>query len=821
VCPRPSCLAKAIARLAVLLALGTGGPIPAQAPPQEPPASPQDLHTPEGQYRFAEGLFFRKFYDLAEKEFRAFGERYAGHALAPDAAYRLVLCLRQQKKDDEMVAAIDRFQASWPAHEGSARLSLWKGELLYGRKDFAGAEACFRRLMENPDTVVREAATYFVGRCLEEQGKAAEALAAYGLLADSPFDEVHGYRPYALYALAIADQRRGSNDTAAARFQRLADGEQVPPALREEALYRQGEAKFAVAGYDDAARQYERLLAEFPEGPFAPEARKRLSWACYFKGDYRGAAAGAAEWRKRHPGLEDPDVDFLQAASLVSLESYEEALPLLKRLVESGKAPAETVRMARYQEVVALGGLKRHPEALTRADAFAAEYPKAAELPMVQYIAGAACVQLAEHERATGYLQRAYETVVADARCREDSGRLLADCLLKLDRLAEAAAVFRRLAAQKESPQAAYYQFRAGECERKAGHTEAAIRDFEDLISSFPQAVDEARAALQHLGELYPAAGKAERAVEIVRGMLEKATTPEDQSRFRFYLGYLRNQQGRHQEAVAELQAVAAEPQAGAVLPAARFYLGTSLLELGRNDEALDTFAQILALPAPDRPPMPAELLFRLEPMYYARNQPALSESICRWLLADEDVQVAQQAALHLAGLLAAQNRFEAADSEIAALRRRRQEVAAAAGGTATMPPDEEITALQAELFLLREQIPQAVVAAEQCLACKDLDDEAATRARWVLAEGLARQGRPQQALPYAVKAYILGDHPTYSSRAMVLALRLLVGLNHMDEAKTTWAELRKRYPVVAESVSGTAEAKAVLALEPPPAAQP
>jgi len=219
---------KVIAATAALLALWAPGPASAQAPAPAPAPAPaaevQDLHTPEGQFRFAEGLFFRKFYDLAEKEFQAFGERYPTHALAPDAAYRLVLCLRQQKKDDAMVAAIDRFQASWATHEVSARLSLWKGELLYGRKDYAGAETCFRRLMESADTVVREAATYFVGRCLEEQGKAAEALAAYGVLAESPFDAAHSYRPYALYALAIADQRRGSNDSAAARFQRLADG---------------------------------------------------------------------------------------------------------------------------------------------------------------------------------------------------------------------------------------------------------------------------------------------------------------------------------------------------------------------------------------------------------------------------------------------------------------------------------------------------------------------------------------------------------------------------------------------------------------------
>ncbi len=770
----------------------------------------EDPRSPEGQYRLAEGLFFRKFYDLAEAEFRAFGERYPTHALAPDAAYRLILCLRQQKKDDEELAATDRFLAAWPAHEACAKLTLRKGQMLLARGDLPGAEGVLRQLLENPDTRLRETALYFVGQCLERQGKAAEALAVYGQLAEGELDGVHEYRPYALFAVALADQRRGENAAAADRFQKLAASEKAPPEVREESLYRLGEARFATGAYDEAARRYEQLLTEFPDGPWAREARKRLVWARYLQGDFRAAVAAAVEWRRRYPQAEDTELDYLHAASLVGMEQYEEALPLLRRLIEGGKAPAETTRLARYHEIVALANLQRHQETVPRVDAFTADYPKAAEGPMLSYIAGAACLELKDFEKAASYLRRAEELLVGDpARC-EDARRLLADALLKLDKPAEAAAVFRRLAQNRDLPQAPFYQFKAGECERKAGNIEAAIRDFEVLVAEFPQAVAESRAALQHLGELYASAGDAERAVAIVRGLLDKAAEPEDKARFRFFLGYLHNLMGRHEEAVAELREALAEGRAGPVAPAACFYLCTSLMELGRREEALDAFAPVLRLPPEERPPVPAELLLRLEPLYYARNQLDLSEAICRWLMAGSDLAIVQESVLRLAALMAAQNRFEAAETELETLRGRRQK--AAAEGVANLPPEEAIASLQAELFLLRGQIPQAVVAAEQCLASPELDEESATRARWVLAEALARQGHPAQALPYAVKAYILGDHPTYSSRALVLAVQLLVGLHRMDEAATAWAELRTRYPVVAESVSGTPEVKAILA---------
>lgn len=778
--------------------------------------TPQDLHTPEGQYGFAEALFFRKFYDLAEKEYGAFAERFPDHALGPEASYRRILCLRHLKRDDDMVRAMDQFQAKWPAHALGARLSLWKGELLFGRQDFAGAETCFRRLSEQEDTVLREAALYFVAQCLERQGKPEDALATYQRLAGAPFDGQHEYRPYALYAVAVADQRRGQNEKAAAGFQLLSGSDHVPAVLREEASYRLAEARFALAAYADAVRGYERVLAEFPEGAFAREARKRLGWARYMMGDFRQAADTAAEWRRLYPQEHDVEVDFVQAASMVGLETYAEALPLLQRLAEDAAAPADTVRMARYQEVVCLASLKRYPEALARADAFAATYPKAGELPMVQYVAGTVCQALHDLEKAAAYLRRAEDTFVGDVPQREDAGRLLADCLLKLARPGDAAAVFRKLSARPDTKRAAYYLYKAGECERQAGNTEAAIRDFETVLKLFPQAEAETRAALQHLGELYPTAGQIGRALDIVRALLEKAPAGADRARLRFYTGYLRYQQQKYEEAVTELRAVVADPAAGTVVPPARFYLGTALLELGRRDEALDAFAEVLALPLAERPPFPVDLLLQLEALFFARNQVALSESICRWLIERDDLAVVQRAALRLAALLAAQNRFDAAAAELAGLRRRRQE-ALARDAALVLPADEEITSVQSELFLLQDQVPKAVVAAEQCLGCKDLGQEALTRARWVLAEALARQGHPVQALPFAVKAYILDDDPYYSPRAMVLAVRLLVGQKRLAEARTAWAELRKRYPVFAESVAGSAEVKALQAAAAPP----
>ncbi len=775
-----------------------------------------DLATPESHYRFAEGLFFRKFYDLAEKEYRSFTERFPEHALGPEASYRRILCLRHLRQEPAMLAAMDRFQERWPDHKLAVQLALWKGDLLYNRQDYAGAEACFRRLTAHEDSVLRETALYFVAQCQERQDKPEAALEIYRGLAESPFDDRHSYRPYALYALAIAAQRRGDNVSAAEQFQRLAEAPAIPATLREEALYRLAEARFAREAYGEALNGYERVVAEFPEGAFAREARKRLAWARYLTGDYAKAAGAAADWRRLYPEARDAEVDFVQALSLVGLEDHAAALPLFQGLATATDATEDIVRRARYQEVVCLAALKRYEEVLASADRFAADYPKAGELPLVHFIVGTLCHANNDHDKAAAYLRRAEDALVGAAPQREEAARLLADSLVKLDRLADAAAVFRRLAATPDSPRAAYYLLKAGECERQLGNHDGAIRDFEDLLEKYPQAEAESRRALQHLGELYPTAGRIDRAIQIVQDLLAKAATPPERARLRFYAGYLRYQQDAYEAAVEDLRAALGEADAGSVAAAARFFLGSALLDMGREDEALETFAVVLGLPVTERPPFPADLLLRLETLYYARNQTALSEGICRGLLESADLGVAQRAALRLSSILAAQSRFDAAGAVLADLRRRRQEALAAEAGLA-LAPEEEIISAQAELFLLQDQVPKAVVAAEQCLAVPGLDQEALTRARWVLAEALTRQGHPAQALPYAIKTYILDDHPTYSPRAMVLALRLLVGQQRLDEARTTWTELRQRYPVFAESVAATPEVKAITDTLPPP----
>ena len=776
----------------------------------------QDLHTPEGHYQFAEGLFFRKFYDLAEKELRDFLTRYPDHTLAPDAMYRLIISLRNQSKKDDTLSAINQFQARWPEHEWGPRLFLWKGELLHEKEKYAAAEACFRRATASSDTLMSEAAVFFMAQCQEKQGKSEEALASYRLIAEHPFDAEHEYRPYALFALALGDQRRGSNETAGPAFARLTTEEHVPPAVHEEALYRLGETFFAREMYKDAVATYERSLAEKPQGLFARDVRKRLSWAYYLLGDYARAAEAAGSWRQTYGEVFDSELDYIHAFSLVGVQFYEEALPLLNRLAEDPRVPVQTARLARYQRIVCLDNLKRLDEAAGQCEAFVADFPMAAELSSVQFIGGRAYLALGQHEKAVPLLRKACEGFLGEWPSYEAASGMLCESLAVLKRYGDAAAVYREVAGKEGVTARAYCLFKAGECERQAGNSDAAILDFEGVLQRFPGAAEEGRVAMQNLGELYSSAGQLDRATAVVQKLIDISTGAK--ARLLFFLGYLHYRQDQFAEAARVLQAALAEPDAGAVSAEAKFYLGGALLEIGRGDDALTIFGEILSLPETERPDFPPDLLFRLDELYFAKDNYAVSEAICRWLMASPDGATVYRATLRLADILATQDRLAEAETRLGELRQRIKEGKLSfPADDAERPRDDEVASVLSEIYLLKGQPSKALVAAEQCMAQKALRLEYVTRARWVLGEALLQQDHPLQALPYAVKTYILDDSPVYSPRGMVLAIRILVREKRMKEARTTLVELRKRYPVYAESMSSVPEVKEVMAAEEPP----
>jgi tetratricopeptide (TPR) repeat protein len=598
--------------------------------------------------------------------------------------------------------------------------------------------------------------------------------------------------------VAAIFQHKGEAAAAEKAYQRIKDEKNVPAALREEALYRLGEARFSREEYKQAVELYELLLTEFPEGVFAREVRKRRAWACFCLKDYARAVELATEWRSRYGDVSDYEMDYVFGASLVGKELYADAVPLFERLAASARAPDEYRRLARYHQSYCLLRLDRYAAVVEAGTSFLKDYPQGPGHADVRYFLGEACFGLKDYKRAADELNRATQEAGGQWPYLMSASLRLTESLEKAGDLKAAAAVNRRLADDKQVSERAFFLLKAGECERTAGDGDAAVRDFERLLAEYPQA-GEVRTAVLHLGELYAERKDYGRAEQLIGDLLSRhqQTEGKGKAKLLFFLGYLCFQQSKFAEAEESLRAALAAGGGPEVSQDARYYLGGTLIELHREDEALDLFAEFLALPEAERPVFSDSLLSRLDALYFARNRYDVSESINRWLMAWKDPEVVDRASLRLAQILVAQSRLPDARALLEGLLARKE------AASATDPNCGEILSLLGEVLMSAGQNDPAVSMFERSLKVPGLSVEGAARSRWGLGEILRKESRLNQALHHAVNAFVLCDDPTYTPRAMLLAIGILAETGRTEQAQTTCRELQVRFPSFYEQRRG------------------
>jgi len=776
----------------------------------------REKQTPEAQLRFAEGLVARKFYDMAEDELRNFLDRYPNHKLAPHAMLLLIECLKGEGKEAEMLSAINQFLARWPNDPTTAKLYFYKGELLLRQKKFEQAEACFSRLKLNPDPVWREAGLYFLAKTYENEGKIDLASATYRLLASKPFDKRFQYRPYAVFALASAAWYKGRFADAEALFSKIVKAGQdaVPPQLFEEALYRLAELQFLKGEYAAAAKVYDELLVRFPEGRFAREARKRRAWAFLNMGKARRALELIREWRRRYPEADDYEADVVEAQALVDVSLCGEALPVLKRLA-GVHVPKEYRRWAAYRQVWCLLSLGRYGDAVRAAEAYVDEFGRTGDAADVLFFEGEAWFKLGMYEKAVQALRNAQTAGGANWTYSQQAGGRLAEALAALKRHREAAQVYRRLAeASAGKADAAVYLLNAARQEREAGRIDAAIHDCKNVLEKFAGTPAAFKAGLL-LTELYAETSRYAEAETFLRKLLGIAKDRRTRARLTFFLGYLAYAQKKSGEAEKRIREALAAGLDSTTAGTARWYLAGALLDQNKEEEALKEFSEVLKLPPERRRIVDPELLLRIADAYFRHHDYATSEAVCRWAIQQASPEQAVAVTVRLAEILVAAKRLDEARKLLEKLLRGMEQKKTTPEEGVGEYTRADVLTVYGEVLTAVGEHDRAVGAFEQSLADPGkLNQESLARAHWGLAHILFTEGRLKQALYHAVRTFLTCDDPVYTPRAMLIAVRILVKQNKIAEARTTWEELKVRYPSFAQQHEDDADVQAVIRKE-------
>jgi len=329
--------------------------------------SPDHALAPYALYHLGTCRFERGAFAEAADVFGRAADKYAASDLAPQAMYQKALSLQKADRVADARAAYQAMLAKFAGHDLAPSALLGLGTCLEKEKNYAEAADAFRKLLDaSKDDKVREQAAYELAWSLQQAGKEKEALEAYERLA----------RDFAASALA-AD---ANFQIAEARYRdkKYADADALyskalaasGDRLKDKILYRLGWCKWAEAKYDEAAKLFDRLVAETPQSDLVPDALLQA-------GEALARLGKPADAIERLSKLADPKFkDFPHAAD------------------------------ARFRLGEAQAVLGRHEDALATLSVIEQAYPGYAAMAEVQFGIGKALYDLKRLDQARQRFER-------------------------------------------------------------------------------------------------------------------------------------------------------------------------------------------------------------------------------------------------------------------------------------------------------------------------------------------------------------------------------------------------------------------------------
>ncbi|MEK6700887.1 MAG: tetratricopeptide repeat protein [Planctomycetota bacterium] len=537
-------------------------------------------------------------------------------------------------------AATNLFEIAASTGQGSIRTEALLGlaSVARSQRDFARAQQALTQAANPPPTgTLRERLTLEQGRLLLDQDKPDAALKLFAQLQSSA---AQGQGDHAAYWAARCEARLGEFDAAIDRLSRAAKSfpksELVPDMLFDRA------AALAKAGKDPAALQaWEQWQAQYAHTDLAPDALLAQAWCAHRLGKFDETRALGSTLTAKYPKrAEEEAARLLVAENEFEAGRFEPALnaytQLLSRSAQSKHAWRSSIRRG-----LCLLKLQRDDEAQT-----ALETALSAKDEQDPALRRAALMALGERSFARQDWASGEKWFAALA-AQTPGGEPLLDALLRQgicierqQRFTDALPVFERvLKSAPTSPQSLHARFECGQslielgkldeartaleavvagekgpplltphaqrhlatiASRQARHEDAASILSALSHSAAPGAKGESQDSLVELGSAWLSAGKFDQAEKVLTGYLASNASAKQAPQAHARLAIAINRQGRHAEALKQLDAIGDTPALDAPTRAAATYeRALALRSLGRDPEAAKAYRTLLTQSAP------------------------------------------------------------------------------------------------------------------------------------------------------------------------------------------------------------------------------
>lgn len=539
----------------------------------------------------AESAYLQERFAEAADAYRAFLKSQKGDARADIARYRLGLALYQLKQFDDAAKELSMLPGAESDPSKFPLIHFVLGDIAFARENWEVALKEFDRHLKSPP----------------KSGGCDDALLKSGL------------------ALVRLDR----TSDAVERFSRLLEQFKESP-HRIQALFERGQCRLQSNSLDDAAADFNSVVAADPEGRFTPAARRHLASIAMTKGDYAAAAEGFAAVAK-HTKDSNIEADALYREGLAQLAAgdFNSAQRSLEKLLD--RFPGDSkANNSRAHLIIVLARQKSFKDALAQfgklnstdlsveirrqvryelawchrsieqLDQAKADYRDLLTDGDDNPIALNALVEWAEIESDGGNcdevinLIKRFESALeksnspADEALAVRANYRLGVCQFKSKRFDEAAAALKGLSLQSRDESlansAAYFR---GEALFELGSFDEAAREFE-RIAKEPTAASEAAifsSALLRLGECQSKLQRWSAAEESFARYLERFTDSDAWYQAEFGRGWARENQGRFNEAIKCYRKVVDRHQ-GPTAARSQFQIGQCLFAEKKLPEA-------------------------------------------------------------------------------------------------------------------------------------------------------------------------------------------------------------------------------------------
>jgi TolA-binding protein len=513
---------------------------------------PRSAKRSQVQLWLAEALYATRAYREAAVVYQELLQHMPTDRLAARVLRQLGLSYLHSQEYNAAVTTFTQWLEQYPGSQESPQIVFYLANSYFALSRFAEAFPLYQQLLQETDLPVAVTTVHLrLGDCYFFQQQFAAAQQQYQrLLQEFPQSEAALQATYQLGAVALAQKQFG---TARQHFQSVVQAK-APPAL---------------------------LL----------QAQHALAWAFY----HQGQVAQAVGHLRQQRLLATPpaaETVLAQAYDLLLLESYQEGLPLLRQVEQSGHDTARESWLL-WLLAQAYDGSGALGQALRVLDEFVERFPRHARVAEAHR--WRADLLLRQRDTSAAFL--AYWTTVSVAVEDEQAERALwamGELYQEQRALADAIAVWQHfLLTFPLSPRRVEVQLRLGAAFVQQGAIAQAVALYNDLLRLSLERHQQLQTQWQ-LAWAHLKGGEQQKALELLSNLIEAAPGTDVLRRARFWRGWLWQQQGRYEASSTEWQALLLLEPPGARRGEVLWRLGTALMALKQYKEAREALEQVV-----------------------------------------------------------------------------------------------------------------------------------------------------------------------------------------------------------------------------------